>query len=310
LEEDEDKNNANKERKNKKIDKFKKSVTNNKEEMSNIKLLSEHNKQYNEKKRISIPFWNNSPKNKNSNRYENVFYKKTYDKNISVRDKLIPDIKNNKGFILPDLININNSNNKYNYYQNINLKKSFDPQNLNLRSMSTDKAKLTQQNIQNINSITNDTSAFTHSSKKHFSPLGFGNQNYTENISYFRMGLLSAGSSSNNNIIIPIIPIRRPVSNFNFGGGQIWSNLENYNKNINIHKNINNNNKDSYSLKTDEFENNNIDKNFIEKERELNQNNNHNKDLNNYGNLFINANTQSKNQKATEKRDKKILYLL
>lgn len=47
------------------------------------------------------------------------------------------------------------------------------------------------------------------------------------------MGLLSAGSTSNNNIIIPMIPLSRPVSNLNFGGGQLWNNLENNNKNIN-----------------------------------------------------------------------------
>jgi hypothetical protein len=104
-----------------------------------------------------------------------------------------------------------------------------------LRSVSTDKAKF-QQNANN-NNRTNDTSAFTHSSKKYFTPTGFGTQNYTEDVSKYRMGLLSAGSSSNNNIIIPIIPMRRPVSNFNFGGGQLWNNLESNNM---THKNISN----------------------------------------------------------------------
>ena len=99
----------------------------------------------------------------------------------------------------------------------MNVRKPFNSQRLNLRSISTDKAKL-QQNI-NINSITNDTSAFTHSSKKYFSPGAIGNQNYTEDLSKFRMGLLSAGSTSNNNIIIPMI-------------GQLWNNFENNNKNM------------------------------------------------------------------------------
>ena len=130
---------------------------------------------------------------------------------------------------MPDLKNINNTNNFKNY-NNINIKNS---QNIYLRSVSTDKAKFQQ----NTNNITNDTSAFTHSSKKNFTPTGFGTQNYTEDVSKYRMGLLSAGSSSNNNIIIPIIPMRRPVSNFNFGGGQLWNNLENNNM---THKNISN----------------------------------------------------------------------
>ena len=53
------------------------------------------------------------------------------------------------------------------------------------------------------------------------------------------MGLLSAGSSPNNDIIIPIIPMRRPVSNFNFGGGQLWNNLENNINTQNPNKKIN-----------------------------------------------------------------------
>ena len=147
-----------------------------------------------------------------------------------IRDKLVFEKKNpNAGIILPDLKNINNTNNFKNY-NNINIKNS---QNIYLRSVSTDKAKFQQ----NTNNITNDTSAFTHSSKKNFTPTGFGTQNYTEDVSKYRMGLLSAGSSSNNNIIIPIIPMRRPVSNFNFGGGQLWNNLENNNM---THKNISN----------------------------------------------------------------------
>ena len=163
--------------------------------------------------------------------------------------------------------NISNSSNNFNNFKNfesLNINKPFNSQKINLRSISTDKAKI-QQNI-NINSITNDTSAFTHSSKKYFSPPGIGNKNYTEDLSKFRMGLLSAGSTSNNNIIIPMIPIRRPVSNVNFGGGQLWNNIENNNKNINNknlmekgiiideNKNINNNLKQSEDEKAFDVE--------------------------------------------------------
>ena len=125
-----------------------------------------------------------------------------------------------------------------------------------LRSISTDKAKL-QQNI-NINSITNDTSAFTHSSKKHFPSGGIGNQNYTEDLSKFRMGLLSAGSTSNNNIIIPMIPMRRPASNFNIGRGLLWNNFENNNKNF-VNKAVN----------IDEEKNKNINNNLKKEENEI-----------------------------------------
>ena len=48
-----------------------------------------------------------------------------------------------------------------------------------------------------------------------------GLKNYIEDISKFRMGQLSAGSSPNNDIIIPILPLRGSVGNLtsvtNFG---------------------------------------------------------------------------------------------
>ena len=203
--------------------------TNN--EKINENIIKNTNENNDIKKIKQNLLWNNSQfSNKKINTYENLFNKKTFDKYLPIRDKLVFEKKNpNAGIILPDLKNINNTNNFKNY-NNINIKNS---QNIYLRSVSTDKAKFQQ----NTNNITNDTSAFTHSSKKNFTPTGFGTQNYTEDVSKYRMGLLSAGSSSNNNIIIPIIPMRRPVSNFNFGGGQLWNNLENNNM---THKNISN----------------------------------------------------------------------
>ena len=281
-EEDEDKNNniikesdikkENIEKKNNNNEKFRKIMTKNISPFCTINNpnLKNINKDINKNKSNLI--WNNSPPNKKINTYENLLYKKTFDKYVSVRDKLIPTNKtsNNDGIILPNLKNINNINNNY---QSINIKKSLNAPKLNLRSLSTDKAKL-QQNM-NINSITNDTSAFTHSSKKYFSPIGLGIQNYTEDVSKYRMGLLSAGSSSNNNVIIPMIPIRRPVSNFNFGGGQLWNNIENIN--------ITNKNIMEKDMKVDEDKNvnkylekendNNLDKEFPKKEFKININN-------------------------------------
>ena len=204
----------------------------NNDQNNNIRIISDNyfkGKTEDNNKNKQNLIWCNSPYNKKINTYENLFYKKTFDKYVSVRDKLFPENKN--GIVLPDLKNINNSNNHFNNFESLNIKKPFTSKKMNLRSISTDKAKF-QQNI-NLHSITNDTSAFTHSSKKYFSPGGMLNQNYTEDLSKFRMGLLSAGSTSNNNIIIPMIPIRRPVSNFNFGGGQLWNNFENNNININ-----------------------------------------------------------------------------
>ena len=181
----------------------------------------------------------------------------------------------------------------------MNIRKPFNSQRLNLRSISTDKAKL-QQNI-NINSITNDTSAFTHSSKKYFSPGTFGNQNYTEDLSKFRMGLLSAGSTSNNNIIIPMIPMRRPVSNFNFGGGQLWNNFENNNKNM-IDK----------AAMNDEDKNKKINNNLKKEENkiildaELNKNEiNMNSDNSNKGYDMYNKPNNTNNNSVTKNKNLK-----
>ena len=234
----------------------------NNDQNNNIRIISDNyfkGKTEDNNKNKQNLIWCNSPFNKKINTYENLFYKKTFDKYVSVRDKLFPENKN--GIVLPDLKNINNSNNHFNNFESLNIKKPFTSKKMNLRSISTDKAKF-QQNI-NLHSITNDTSAFTHSSKKYFSPGGMLNQNYTEDLSKFRMGLLSAGSTSNNNIIIPMIPIRRPVSNFNFGGGQLWNNFENNNININ-----NNNIIDKVANINDD-KNTNINNNLKKEEDEI-----------------------------------------
>jgi hypothetical protein len=69
----------------------------------------------------------------------------------------------------------------------------------------------------NINNETPSTSAYTNSTKNNLR----NDHNLTEQVTKFRIGLFSANSSSNN-AIIPILPIKRPVSNFNFGGNQLW----------------------------------------------------------------------------------------
>ena len=269
-EEDEYKNNINKENEtqkeyinnnNEKNNKINNNIIkNNKLSKDNIGIKNFINNEKNKNKRNLI--WCNSPLNKKINTLENISSKKNFDELIPIRDKLFKDNKNNPSIILPDLNKIKNFDNIFNNFKSLNLKNAFNPKKVNLRSISIDKTKF-HQNL-NMNSITNDTSAFTQSSKKYYSPIGLRNQNYTEDLSKFRMGLLSAGSTSNSNIIIPMIPLSRPVSNFNFGGGQLLNHFENsninnniINKNIiknedknNIINNINNN------LKKEEDENN------------------------------------------------------
>ena len=71
--------------------------------------------------------------------------------------------------------------------------------------------------LNNLNNETPSTNAYTNSTKNNLR----NDHNLTEQVTKFRIGLFSANSSSNN-AIIPILPIKRPVSNFNFGGNQLW----------------------------------------------------------------------------------------
>ena len=84
-------------------------------------------------------------------------------------------------------------------------------------------------NIQNVNkaniynqklNMKNDdtpSSGSTFAYSKKYNSNSLNNQNMTEDHNNkFRMGLLSAfPNSNNNNIIIPFLPIQRPLSNFN-----------------------------------------------------------------------------------------------
>ena len=90
----------------------------------------------------------------------------------------------------------------------------------------------------NISNESPSTTAFTNSNKNILK-----SRNLTHQISKYRLGLLSANSSltntnnnNNNKPMIPIIPINRPVSNFNFGGNQLWE-LDNINSTKNNSKN-------------------------------------------------------------------------
>ena len=208
------------------------------------KIMNKNNKQNDNiypdnKKQKPVLIWSNSQFNKKT--YENIFYKQTFDKYVPIREQLINTDNKNTNGALPELNN--NNNNLDNNNKKEIIKTSIISKN-NLRSKSIQKTNPPSQqnknknnninnNINNINNInsTNDTSAFTHSSKKYFTPRAIYTQNYTEDLSKFRMGLLSAGSTCNNNVIIPMMPFRRPVSNFNFGAGNLWNNFENSNFN-------------------------------------------------------------------------------
>ena len=171
---------------------------------------------------------------KEEDEYKNNHLKE--DKNNKIKKDKIENYNNKKN---NNIIN-NNKITFNNKFQTIALKTPKVLHQIKIRSVSTDQVK--NHKYTNLNSITNDTSAYTNSLKKSL-PYKTGLQNRTEDTSKFRTGLLSAGGSSNNNVIIPIIPMRRPNSNFIFGGEQLWNNFENgvindteKNKNLNSEK--------------------------------------------------------------------------
>lgn len=144
------------------------------------------------------------------------------------------------------------SNENYIYDSNVNELKSnknnsiFTPNDKNI-SKTDNKCKNSlpllnnPSNISSKNRISNNynndtpsTSAYTNSTKNNNIR---NDHNLTEQVSKFRIGLFSANSSSNNNAIIPILPIKRPVSNFNFGGNQLWE-TDDGNKDIKKDKNF------------------------------------------------------------------------
>lgn len=94
-----------------------------------------------------------------------------------------------------------------------------------------------QLNVKKFNINEDTPSGSTLAYSKKYNSNSINNQNLTEDHNIkFRMGLLSAFSNSNNNtnIIIPILPLQRPLSNFNLGGGQLWENIDNNNLNKNV----------------------------------------------------------------------------
>jgi len=143
--------------------------------------------------------------------------------------------------------------------------------NLPLLNIPTKISKKNKSN--NHNNESPSTSAYTNSAKNNLK----NDNNLTEQASKFRIGLFSANSLSNNGPIIPFLPIKRPVSNFNFGGNQLWETDEindvktklnqvinnNDIDKISIEKNINNNMKKEIDIKNNNFFKNKNNKNKI-----------------------------------------------
>ena len=103
-----------------------------------------------------------------------------------------------------------------------------------------------------INDNTQATTYITYSTKK-FSSSKINNiKSMNGDLTQYGMGLISAGSTTNNNIIIPILTKSRPESNFNCGGGIIKNfneNFENNGKNNTIDRDKNIQHKKSRNIK-------------------------------------------------------------
>ena len=197
--------------------------------MNNINIIKDENENIN-KNKIIIPFNQKNSYRTNENQLSSTKYN---NKNspFSVRDKIIINSKNKVKVELPSLNKIPNKSSEIN-----NIFKHIQIHNNGNESPST--------------------SAFTNSTKKNINT-----QNLTDQMSKYRMGLLSANSSSNNNNnpIIPLLSIKRPVSNFNSGGVPLWE-IEN----------IKNNKKDNSNNKN-EFETENINKKILSQKSDINQ---------------------------------------
>ena len=150
--------------------------------------------------------------NKNSKQF------KKENKYVSAFDGMLSNNRNNS----EEMNNIQNAKSKDNKTASPSSKQNIYNPQLNIKKF-------------HINEDTPSGSTLAYSKK--YNSNSTNNQNLTEDHNIkFRIGLLSAFSNSNNNtnIIIPILPLQRPLSNFNLGGGQLWENIDNNNLNKNI----------------------------------------------------------------------------
>lgn len=204
-------------------------LLNNKEKDNNLQpnkqkniFLNNNIGKYNHVSRIiNLKSLNGHNNNNNLNGIKDSFFSK-YNKGINQNNKQIKDPykKEQKCISAFDTMLTNNRNNS---------------QELSNNLQNENKPIVLNQKIRNYNFSDDTQSASTLAYSKKYNSNSTNNQNLTEdhNNNKFRMGLLSAFSNSNNNnnIIIPILPLQRPLSNFNLGGGQLWENIDNINKN-------------------------------------------------------------------------------
>ena len=171
----------------------------------------------------------------------------------TIQNKIINTNKNinnlnNKNYINNNNININQNPlfTSWNRKTKLNQEKEKSEISNLLSSSQNNKFNIYLPEINQSNKITNlkkniniinnnlDTQSTTNDSKKLNS-----NGNNTDEYSKDRIDLMSAKfisnlniNSTSSNIIIPMIPLKRPNSNFNIGGNILWEKIDNLNSKI------------------------------------------------------------------------------
>ena len=195
------------------------SMINNNNQDKKLILLFE-SKKNNMNDKISTTKWNQSSNRKNFE--TDIFNKITKDSRLG--QKIFKESNIEKNLHLPN-IKSQNLYNRKNPSNKINLESINDMKNINILSN-----KMLNMNSNNyINDNTQATTLITYSTKKFSSSkINTNMKSMNNDLTQFGMGLISAGSTTNNNIIIPILTKARPESNFNCGGGI----LKNFNDNF------------------------------------------------------------------------------
>ena len=237
--------------------------------------------------------------NNNSNELKETLYYNQYKNNLGInpnnKKQIKTPYKKEQKYLSAFDIMISNKKDKNEVMNNIQNLKNKENQIMPISSKPIMYSQKLNFKNSNFNEDTQSGSTFAYS-KKFYS---INNQNLTEDHNNkFRMGLLSAFSNSNNNnIIIPILPLQRPLSNFNLGVGQLWENIDN-----NINKNnINNNDKiESSNMNINTYKTlNEKNKNKDELKNKIGTGPNHKRnEYNNFSNINKEKNLLNKNYRS------------
>ena len=176
-----------------------------KDNNSNIKIIKEENygeKEIKKRNRFNQMYKSLALEKEKSKNKINIIENEFYNNNTLNRNDFRNKSKNNESS------QMSKQNSKLDNMSKINLPLLYKPSNISSKSKFTN----------NFSNETPSTTAYTNSTKNNLR----NDHNLTEQVSKFRRGLFSPNSSSNYNAIIPNLPINRPVSNFNFGGNQLW----------------------------------------------------------------------------------------